>query len=205
MQCHVARWERIGPAQRAHGNVLGCPITNAGQRLQRGEGGGHISPAVQLELLARHGPRKGDDCGLPGFDNAELAQRVAAGVCQRGRRGEQPGECGIGRVDRLAKGVNQALSQGARRRDGDLLTQHGPYRQLKAIYRARHAQAIAFGKAWVQHAVDNVGVGIQIEPVAHAANHQRQHLAQRITDCQAHLKLGRINLGDQPANVCFTA
>ena len=203
MQGHVAGHKGIGPAQRAHGDVVRRPVANAGQFFQRGNGRRHVGPGVQCDALAGHRLGNADDGRLALLDDAQLPQRVAAGLCQHLRRGEQARQLGVGRLNRFAKPGHHALRQSARRRHRDLLAQHRAHRQLKAVQRAWHTQAVALGKVAVQNAVDGRRVGVQIEPGAHPADHQGQHLAQRITHAQHDLATWRVKLGQQPARMDF--
>jgi hypothetical protein len=109
------------------------------------------------------------------------------------------------RFDGFAKPVHQPLRQRARGRHGDLLAQHGAHGQLVAVQRTGHAQAVAVRKGAVQHGVDGLRVGVQVQRGAQPADHQRQHLAQRIAHAQHHLAAGFVKLAHQPAGVRLAA
>ena len=81
MQRHIACHKRIRPAQRAHGDVLGRPVANAGQGFQGVDGALHISTAMQWQT-ASHGFGQADDGCLPLPDDAELTQIVTGGQGQ---------------------------------------------------------------------------------------------------------------------------
>ena len=82
MQRHIPRRESIRPAQCAHGDVLRCPVTDARQGFERFNRALYIGTAIELQAAARNGPCQTDDGHLPLPDDAQLAQRVTAGLGQ---------------------------------------------------------------------------------------------------------------------------
>ena len=54
VQRHIPGRKRIGPAQHAHGDVLGRPVANTGQSAQRGRGAGHVGARVQGQRAAKY-------------------------------------------------------------------------------------------------------------------------------------------------------
>jgi len=184
VQSHIARRKSVGPAQRPHGDVLRGPVANTGQCLKGVDGGSHIRAAMEMQPFFGHRLRYADNCGLPLSHDAKLAQRIAAGHCQYGRRGEKPRQFRPWGFNGLAELVNHTLGQRAGGCHGDLLAQYRAHSQLKAVQGARHPQAVTAGEAGVQHAVDGLRVGVQVKKRAHPSNHQRQHAGQRIADKQ---------------------
>jgi len=152
-----------------------------------------------------HAPRQRHDGGLALFDDAQFAERIAAGLRQHGGRRKQPGEFRKRCVNGLAEPVHQPLRERARGGHRDLLAEHGAHRELEAVERAGHAQAVASRKRVVQHRVDRDRVGVQVERGAQAVDHLRQHLAQLVAHAQHELATRLIELGQQPAAVAALA
>ena len=79
LQGNVAGRERIGPAQRPHGNVLRRPVPDAGQGLQGGAGGAHIDTGMQRQLPVQHGTGQGLQGALALAHDAQATQLVGFG------------------------------------------------------------------------------------------------------------------------------
>ena len=201
MQRHITSGKGVGPAQRAHRDVLRRPVADARQRFQQRDGGRHIDAAMQLQLPAVYGTRQRDDGGLPLPHDTDASERIAAALYQRGCSRKQTVQLRPGRFKRCAETQGQPLGQRAGSCHRDLLPKHGAHRQLEAAKGARHAQAIALREARMQRGVDGLRVGVEVEQRAHTANHQRQHLAQRIADFQPQLRARLVEAKAQPASV----
>ena len=137
--------------------------------------------------------------------DAELAQRVAAGGCNRSRRRKHSVEPVDRRHDRLAERFNQPRTDRACRGHCDLLAEHRAHRQLKAVDRARHSQAVAIRKAGAQCCIDGDWVGIEIQHRAHTVDDDWQYRSQRIADRQQQLLAPRGEAQLQPARMTSRA
>ncbi len=95
----------------------------------------------------------------------------ASATSVRGARGKAI-ELGLGSLDVAAEGFYEATEDGRRGFDRDLLTEHGPQRQLETAQRARDAQPWILpevvGKIVVsaELGIDDARIGFQIEQAA---------------------------------------
>ena len=139
---------------------------------------------------------------LPG--DAQLAKFIGACLCKPLRAGEKPRQPGNGCGNGFTKPVHQPLTQRARGGDGDLLPQYGAHGQRKTVQRPWQTQRFTQREISLQHAVDGVWVGVQVQPGPHQAQHLRQLHVQAVADGQVHAASGVVKTGLQPtgAGLC---
>ena len=139
----------------------------------------HLHAAVEHQFTSRHCAGKRQDGDLALAHDAQFAQVLCGCTGQRGGIGKGPQEARKRGLQRTAKSIYQPLTQGTRGLYGNLLSQHGTYRQLKAIPGAGHAHAQSCGKVRSKAGVDGHGVGVKVEQRAQSRHNDIQCTRKR--------------------------
>lgn len=140
-ETQIAGRKSVGPAQRAQGNVAARPIADATNCQQLLDDRLGVGALFKRDQSATHRPRQIANALGSRFENSQTRHFGKRGGGQSCGVRSQPLELRERSFDRLAESVRQTTGQRCRRRDGNLLPEDRPHRQLETAECSRHAQA----------------------------------------------------------------
>src|ERR1700674_338167 len=141
LDAEVSGEEGIGIGKRAHGDVLGSPASDSRDGEQAGADLCAVTAGVDDNFLLRERASE----RLERAATAQGAvQRRGVGTGKGVRCGEKVGERAVWGREWLAEGKREAPGGGAGGGDGYLLSEDGPYRQLRAFGGTGYSQAGRF-------------------------------------------------------------
>jgi len=219
VQRHVAGREGVGPAQRAHRDVLRGPVADAGQLAQRPlitdrAGHRHDGTGALPDQAARGefgrvavGQARGrgkDPSGARA--GAVIGAVIGAGVGVRIGVRIDVGAVVIGRTGkRCAEAPRQPAGQGVGRSHAHLLAEHRAHRQLEPVEGARHANARCLRGQCAQAGGHRRRLAVEVKEPPQPRLQRYSHGGQRGVQAHPQHAAGGIGLHAHPAGMLAPA